>query len=91
MADEIVRELLSRNLPARHRMKLAERLAGSGLLEPAVTVWLDVVRHHGEVVGEGLLAASYLVKCGRRDDVVAVLDEVPDRPAARRLRAWVMA
>ncbi len=90
-AGEIVRELLSRDLVAGYRMEMAEQLAGAGLLESAVTVWLDVVRHHGEEVAEGLRAASYLVKCGRRDDVVAVLDEVPDRPAARRLRAWVMA
>jgi hypothetical protein len=98
-ADGILTETLSRDVRAVQRMKIANEFAKAGLLAAAVTMWLDVVRHHGEAVDQGVAAASCLVKCGHRDQAIATLDDalteerltIPARATLRALRAWVTA
>ena len=98
-ATDIVAELLSQDVPARNRLAAADEFAAAGLLAPAVTLWLDVLRHHGAEAGHGLTAASRLVRCGHGAEAVATLDKaLADNrlpPAAkarlRALRAWVTA
>ncbi|QQQ78781.1 NACHT domain-containing protein [Saccharothrix sp. 6-C] len=94
-ADEIVAKALA--LPASRRVMVADVLASEGLLHPAVTLWSHVVRDHGEAVDQGVLAASRLVQCGHRDEVLAVLDRAlderrtdPARARLRALRAWAV-
>jgi hypothetical protein len=66
---------------------------------PAVTMWLDVVRHHGEAIEQDVAAVSCRVKCGHRDEAVTTLTEaltdkqltVPARAKLRALQAWLMA
>ncbi|XVS67012.1 NACHT domain-containing protein [Actinosynnema sp. CA-299493] len=94
-ADVIVAEVLARDVPAVRRVEVADGLAKEGLLRAAITVWLDVVRHHGEAIDQGVLAASRLIRCGHRDDVHMVLDRAldeqrtePARDRLRALRAW---
>ncbi|NUT48988.1 MAG: hypothetical protein HOV94_17020 [Saccharothrix sp.] len=91
-ADDIVDVALTRDVQASRRLEIASELARAGLLRSAVAVWLHVVRHHGEAVDQGLLAASWLIKSGHREDVLAVLDraladERVSEPVAGRLRA----
>ncbi|GAB1508807.1 NACHT domain-containing protein [Actinophytocola sp. KF-1] len=98
-ADDVLTELLSRDVPARGRLAAANEFAEAGLLAPAVTLWLDVLRRHGAEVAHGLTAASRLVRCGHRDDALATLDtaitdeRLPSAAKARlrALRAWVTA
>ncbi|MER5267801.1 hypothetical protein ABTZ99_37450 [Actinosynnema sp. NPDC002837] len=95
-ADAIVAASLARGLlTARRRMAVADALASAGLLHAAATLWSAVVRHHGEAIDQGVSAASRLIRCGRRDDVLAVLDRAleeqrtePENARLRALRAW---
>jgi len=54
---------------------VADELAVAGLLAAAVTVWLNVVRYHGESIAHGLTAAACLVRTGHRDKALAAIDE----------------
>jgi hypothetical protein len=87
-ATDILDLVLARDVAAKARLAFADGFAEAGLLEAAVTLWLDVVRHHGAAVDQGVAAAACLVRCGRRDDVLATIG---DAPRLRALRAWVMA
>jgi hypothetical protein len=97
-ADDMLVETLSRDVQAVRRMEVAEEFAKAGLLTPAAMMWLDVVRHHGEAIDQGVAAASCLVKCGHRDEAVATLTEAltgkqltaPARARLRALQAWLM-
>ncbi|EOD64697.1 NACHT domain-containing protein [Amycolatopsis vancoresmycina] len=98
-AESISTEVLKRDINAEQRMSVAEEFAKAGLLNPAIKVWLDVLRHHGEAVDQGVLAAYSLAKCGHRADAAALLTgtladkrlpaRVRDR--LRSLHAWVTA
>lgn len=98
-ADDILAVVLARDVRAEQRMKLADAFAMAGLPTPAITVWLNVLRHHGEAVDQGVLAASCLVKCGHRAEAAALLAEIladrrlptPVRNRLRALEAWVTA
>ncbi|MEW2506008.1 NACHT domain-containing protein [Amycolatopsis sp. NPDC047767] len=98
-AEDILTEVLTRDVRAEHRMKVGDEFAKAGLPAHAITVWLHVLRYHGEAVDQGVLAASCLVKCGRRGDASALLTEaLADRhvPSATRgrlhaLKAWLTA
>ncbi|MGV9365342.1 NACHT domain-containing protein [Amycolatopsis sp. NPDC003731] len=98
-AEPILAEVLARDVRAERRMTVADVFAKAGLLTPAITIWLSVLRHHGEAVGQGVLAASCLVRSGHRADAVALLTEtlgdkrLPARTRGRlrALQAWVTA
>ncbi|WP_143267722.1 NACHT domain-containing protein [Amycolatopsis alba] len=95
-AEDIAIEILAADMHTSRRLEVARELADGGWLASATPVWLDVVRYHGEVVQDGVTAASCLVKCGQRDLVVATLtkalseDELApaDRTRLRALLAW---
>jgi tetratricopeptide (TPR) repeat protein len=98
-ADEILTEVLTRDVLAKYRLEVAEAFAKEGLLDAAVAVWLDVVRHHGDAIAHGVEAASRLVGCGNRDTAIATLDTAladdrlarPAKNSLRALRAWMTA
>lgn len=98
-ADEILAEVLSHDIRADYRLEVADTFAKEGLLDAAVAMWLDIVRHHGDAITQGLEAASRLVRCGYRQKTISVLDDAltdgrlanPTRSGMRALRAWVSA
>ncbi|MEV4052326.1 hypothetical protein AB0J55_14185 [Amycolatopsis sp. NPDC049688] len=98
-AESILTEVLTRDVRAEQRMKVADEFAKAGLLVPAIRVWQDVLRRHGEAVDQGVLAAASLVKCGHRADAAALLTDTlagkrlpaPIRDRLRSLHAWVTA
>ncbi|WP_103348990.1 NACHT domain-containing NTPase [Amycolatopsis sp. CA-128772] len=98
-AENMLTEVLSRDVGAEQRMKVADEFAKAGLPAPATKVWLNVLRHHGEAVDQGVLAASNLVKSGHRADAAALLTDTladkrlpaPTRDRLRSLHAWVTA
>lgn len=97
VVEEVVGEVLSRDLKAGTRMDVADAMAARGLLGPAASLWLDVARHHGEAVDHGVNAALRLVRAGRRAQVLAaVRDELAEprssgatRSRLRALLAWI--
>ncbi|MGW3961415.1 NACHT domain-containing protein [Amycolatopsis sp. NPDC005003] len=98
-AESISTEVLTRDVGAEQRVKVADEFAKAGLLNAAIRVWLDVLRHHGEAVDQGVLAASNLVKSGHRAEAAALLTDAladkrlsaPVRDRLRSLHAWVTA
>lgn len=97
-AADIVGAVTTADIEAGWRARIAHDLADAGLLKAAAAVWLNVVRWHGDAVEEGLAAASRLVACGYRDQVietitVALADEEltsAARAGLRALMAWVV-
>jgi hypothetical protein len=95
-ADDILAEVLTRDIGAESRMKVADEFAKAGLPAAAVTVWLNVLRHHGEALEQGVLAATRLLKTGHRAETAALLGELladnrlptSARARFRALQAW---
>jgi hypothetical protein len=70
---DIVAEVLAADISAERRMQIAGELATAGLLADAASVWLDVVRWHGDTVDQGIAAASRLAACGYRNRVIEMV------------------
>jgi hypothetical protein len=96
-ADQVVADTLRHDVSAEHRLAIATQLVDAGLLDAAVALWLDVARHHGHALDQGIAAASRLVRCGYRDETIAALRDTladdrllaEDRTGLRALLAWV--
>jgi hypothetical protein len=96
-AGDIVVETVKHDAGVNDRMKIASTLMDEGLLDAAVTLWLDVVRHHGDVIEKGITAASRLTRCGYRARTIAVIEQAlaedhltaTARTNLRSLLAWV--
>jgi hypothetical protein len=95
-AEHIVADTLSYDVQADTRIAIADVLAEEGLLDAAAAIWLDVVRHHGQDLEQGVVAASRLVRCGYRDRTIdrittALTEQltVAERTGLRALLAWV--
>ncbi|MBM7774975.1 tetratricopeptide (TPR) repeat protein [Actinokineospora baliensis] len=98
-ADELVVEVLKRDLPAQLRLDVARQVAEFGLLPQAVRLWTDIAVHHGHQAGSGIAAAELLVRTGHRSTVDEALADMLAQggfsAAARTrlgaVRAWVAA
>ncbi|MCP2269968.1 hypothetical protein [Actinokineospora diospyrosa] len=98
-ADDLVTEVLKRDLPASLRVAVAEKVAEFGLLPHVVQLLTDVAVHHGYQTGLGITAADRLIRTGHRSTVDAALVEAIDRGGfsaaargrLRALRAWIAA
>lgn len=97
-AADIVAQVLAADIRVEWRLQIAEKFVDAGLLEAAVTIWLDVVQWHGGAVDQGIAAAARLVACGHQNRVIETVAEAPTKerllPFARAqlqaLLAWIV-
>ncbi|WP_434440993.1 NACHT domain-containing protein [Lentzea sp. E54] len=84
-ADVVVEKVRESNLSVWQRMDIATVFVFNGLLDHAVMLWLDVVRHHDLEVAKGVEAADNLVKVGHRAQAIEAA------AGHRALLAWLRA
>lgn len=84
-ADVVVGKVRESNLSVWQRMDIATMFVINGLLDHAVMLWLDVVRHHDLEVAKGVEAADNLVKVGHRAQAIEAA------AGHRALLAWLQA
>ncbi|NKE56883.1 NACHT domain-containing protein [Lentzea sp. PSKA42] len=84
-ADVVVQKVRESNLSVWQRMNIADLFINDGLLDHAVMLWLDVVRHHDLEIAKGVEAAAKLVQVGQRAQAIEAA------AGHRALLAWLQA
>ncbi|MDX8034307.1 NACHT domain-containing protein [Lentzea sp. BCCO 10_0856] len=84
-ADVVVEKVRESNLNVWQRMDIADLFINDGLLDHAVMLWLDVVRHHDLEIAKGVEAAVKLVQVGQRAQAIEAAT------GNRALLAWLQA